>query len=366
MFTRLSKHRGFTLVELLVVIAIIGILVALLLPAVQAARESARRTQCVNNLKQIGLGFNNYLDTYKIVPFAGQGVYQPRTVIPPPPAVGGAIAVGREQAWGWAYQITPYMELENLWESANEDAVRATAVPGYFCPSRSRKRIFDIPDRPGNYKGGQHAQIDYKANHGYAQSDSRLRPGTGPNNYRFTGIVGMSFDAAAMADPPTTKSMNARAAQRANFPDVTTASILDGTSNTILAAERSIFINWWDGPRGSNPGGVECGPGVGAECDGCLGGWVAGMTAQPAITGGWHTDATNPIKDRMAPEPPVPGTGGFYHVIGWRHWGSTHPESANFVFCDGSVRTIRYSISPEIFRKVINRQDGESIGAGAL
>ena len=94
--------RGFTLVELLVVIAIIGILVALLLPAIQAAREAARRTQCNNNLKNIGLGLQNYHDTYKTMPMGAMH--------------GGLRTVARHLGPSWQYGILPFMEQRNIYD----------------------------------------------------------------------------------------------------------------------------------------------------------------------------------------------------------------------------------------------------------
>jgi prepilin-type N-terminal cleavage/methylation domain-containing protein/prepilin-type processing-associated H-X9-DG protein len=353
-------RRGFTLVELLVVIAIIGVLIAMFLPAVQAARESARRTQCVNNLKQIAQSFHNYEDTHRTYIFGGEGIQRARTYTPPG---SGSIAIGREQAWSWAYQALPFREMQALWEEPDDAVVRRTQVPGYFCPSRVRERLFFIPNRPGVHPAAESAQIDYKANHGYAHGDSRLRPSNSATGYRFTGVVNMSFNTAAMVDPPTTASINARNNNRAIYPDVTSSKVLDGTANTILAGERGIFIDWWNGPQ--PPANAECGVGAGPECDAYRGGWLDGITQFPYLTGGWHPDATNPIKDRPVP----PGTtlsGAQLLVIGWRHWGSIHEDSANFALCDGSVRPIRYAISPDIFRRLINRQDGEPLQGGSF
>src|SRR5687767_12301195 len=120
---RLQSRGGFTLVELLVVIAIIGVLVALLLPAVQAAREAARRSQCVNNLKQIGLAVHNYHDSSKGLP---------------PSSMGGRGAVT------WMIYILPAMEQTagfDLWDveqsyySASQTA-RELQIPAYYCPTR--------------------------------------------------------------------------------------------------------------------------------------------------------------------------------------------------------------------------------------
>jgi prepilin-type N-terminal cleavage/methylation domain-containing protein/prepilin-type processing-associated H-X9-DG protein len=359
MWRKSASQGGFTLVELLVVIAIIGILISLLLPAVQAARESARRSQCANNLKQIGQAFNNYVDTHKNYPYAGMGLdhwrsYQvgdqllpwPNTGDgPTPPYPGGSITTGRFQAWGWAYQILPYMEQQALWEELDEDKIKATPVLYYFCPTRNRTKVFQVP-AIGNNPGGPRAQIDYLANRGGYTNPPNSNPDRMQNGGSFNGIVGLSERVL------TGTSANAirDALYGQLFPPIDTFAILDGTSNTIMVGERSIFINWWNEPAGP-------------ERDVYKGGWTAGASLQHALHSGFGAPILNPIQDRYDPG----GLGaGVRLTVGYKHFGSSHPQACNFVMCDGSVRLIRYSVAPDMFRRVCNRKDGEAFDVSGL
>ncbi len=128
-------RRGFTLIELLVVIAIIGILVALLLPAVQAAREAARRMSCYNNLKQVGLALHTYHDLHRSLPQGWMG-FEPGTQIPNPEG---------EPGWGWAAKLLPFLEQQNVSQNMIQDwlpitdpvhaPVRQHYLPAFRCPS---------------------------------------------------------------------------------------------------------------------------------------------------------------------------------------------------------------------------------------
>jgi prepilin-type N-terminal cleavage/methylation domain-containing protein/prepilin-type processing-associated H-X9-DG protein len=124
--TKARKHRGFTLIELLVVIAIIAILIALLLPAVQQAREAARRTECKNNLKQIGIALHNYHETFNCFP---------------PGWIAGT-ATGTPNGFGWSIHILPFIEQVNLYNALNflttyttADTNLSTLIPAFRCAS---------------------------------------------------------------------------------------------------------------------------------------------------------------------------------------------------------------------------------------
>src|SRR5688572_5934859 len=129
--------RAFTLVELLVVIAIIGVLVALLLPAVQAAREAARRTQCKNNLKQIGLACINHHDALQMFPTGGSNW----GLLVQHYAQNGQALGTKQQGLGWPYQILPYLEQGALKGIVTQEQLQSAMVPIYICPSRGIRRI---------------------------------------------------------------------------------------------------------------------------------------------------------------------------------------------------------------------------------
>ncbi len=205
MHTNRKRSSGFTLVELLVVIAIIGILVGLLLPAVQAAREAARRMQCTNNLKQIGLAMHNYHDTYRAFPlghlFPGQGL---------------------GTGWTWTLSILPFIEQGNLYQQIDvrlpvkdpKNIVWAvTKVPGSRCPSMS-----------GN---------ETKSDLGSVEVPTASYVGN-------MGCFDLSFELEGVQPAARRNGMMGR------DWGVKMADVTDGTSNTFLAGETILWNFSWD------------------------------------------------------------------------------------------------------------------------
>jgi prepilin-type N-terminal cleavage/methylation domain-containing protein/prepilin-type processing-associated H-X9-DG protein len=159
---------GFTLLELLVVIAIIGVLIALLLPAVQKVREAASRLECVNNLKQIGLAFQLHHNQLGYFPTAGDDWAAPPTY------VNGTPTVGSQQGAGWGFQILPYLEAANVWrggtattDNARQRVAVAALNPIFFCPSRRAPMTVAYADLYISQGPGDlvtHALCDYASN----------------------------------------------------------------------------------------------------------------------------------------------------------------------------------------------------------
>ena len=195
------KRSAFTLIELLVVIAIIAILIALLVPAVQKVREAAARTQCINNLKQIGLAFHNHHDSLKYFPHAGSDG-------PDKTCCSASTRVG----WTWMYHILPYVEQTALYNNASDTVVAQTAVPIYYCPSRRPPTIYSA--------GGDGGRSDYGGNGGLNMNDE--------------GKQGMLVRQWLLKDG-VTRPVNAPVEQRRRMADVS-----DGTSNTIMVGEKQL------------------------------------------------------------------------------------------------------------------------------
>ncbi len=307
MRSSLLSRRGFTLVELLVVIAIIGILVALLLPAVQSARESARRAQCLNQLKQIGLACHNHHDVLRRFPTGGAI----------PNSWSGGSTADFATYWvrdgfpyqgpGWMYQILPYLEAANIQNITADATVAQQKIPTYFCPSR-RKPLISLV-----YGNGVN---DYA--------------GVTPINAISTTIADEFWMGATWTNPLTAQynGIIVRSGDGMRLCDM--ARILDGTSNTSMIGEKFHQPQYYD---------------KGDWCDDQ--GWTAG----------WDPDsmrytAFSPIKDRNNP-PGLPWNYGYY-------FGSAHPAGINMVFGDGSVHMVSYNVQAVLFNNWGHRRDGST------
>lgn len=310
------RSRGFTLVELLVVIAIIGILIALLLPAVQAAREAARRSQCTNNLKQLGLAMHNYHDTHKCFPYGWR--------------VEAADQNHRRDCW---YQrILPYMEQQPLYEKYEADpnqyifympvTIQGVPVGAFMCPSD--------PSGPAMGAGG--------SNNGF-QGNYAVCGGGG------TGGVGTTpFDMNTVRPDNGGMFGTSTPGRAYNF-----ASCLDGTANTLLSSEGMI--------RGST--GATWGE-LGGYWGGAPHGSFAFSSAEPPNT--TVPDRVYSCKSTTWPNAPCENGNAGGLVGRWCFARSYHPGGVNVGLCDGSVRFVSETVDRITFRNAGNRMDGNVLG----
>ncbi len=348
-------RRGFTLVELLVVIAIIGVLIALLLPAVQQAREAARRMQCTNHLKQIGLAIHNYAAAHQVFP-SGYVSYATGDGNGPAWASIDADTWDAAPGWGWAALILPFMEQRTItdslnagqpiWDSANRPLI-STKLEAYLCPSSSGDHDpFTVRDHAGNALTRFGSPIvvgrsHYIASHG--QESCWGDCGSSASGPVFTNIytgatktVPIHGDASQVADGPFYRN------SRVGFRDVT-----DGTTNTLFISEHSSKLSdkTWVGvipgafthPRYSTP---ENGPDAAAT--------LVMMHVGPS---GGELDITgDPIIHPM--NFPTLHVGQMY---------SEHPGGGNVLFGDGSVSLQPETIDLILAAELASMNEGEVI-----
>lgn len=322
------SRPAFTLVELLVVIAIIGVLVALLLPAVQAAREAARRTKCSNSVKQFGLAFHNHHDASGIFPDGGEN-WSPTAY--PRVMNQGTPATAPNQNWGWGYQILPYIEQTSVWTTASDDVVRGVTLPIYFCSSRRKPMSIVVGPTVPPIPAGM---IDYVGNGG---TESFLEP------VQLQVVNGIAVDIPGAAVGNGTDGVVVR--KPGGFPNrgqsVRLAVISDGTSSTLLIGEKRL--------RPENLGRAQ-------------------SHDDQGFTSGWDRDEI--CWGNVPPDMDRRGQDGFYQ------FGAAHPSGFNAVFCDGSVRLIRYNIQSNntptgttplgVWQRICKREDGNPVDESAF
>ncbi|TWT39239.1 DUF1559 domain-containing protein [Blastopirellula retiformator] len=302
----MRNRRGFTLVELLVVIAIIGVLIALLLPAVQQAREAARRMSCTNNLKQMGLACHTYMDTYP-------------TNLPPGayhiPANGSTPAVWNSHSF--AVAILPFVEQSALYElynfsaapdSTTNEIVRKSPINAYFCPSFDGQQVNTSST---NYSDG--ALFPYQAVGGVYYNDSSLD---------------RTLISATHGKIPDNGAFSFTGPRRA-------AAITDGMSNTLMIGE---YVHRdRTGTNSGIPGNVRV--------------WTIGALTNQAYYGGKiiYQDTINSRRDR---------TDGIQFSN--LPFSSKHPGGANFVMADASVHFLPETIDFDTYRGLGTINGGET------
>lgn len=305
-------RTGFTLVELLVVITIIGILISLLLPAVQSAREAARRTQCQNNIKQFGLALQNYHQKYGRFP-ANSRWWPP----------------SNKRKGSMHFKLLPYLEQQGFWDQidtrgdvvaqieGNAD-LKSTVFTVFRCPSDDFPKLNSFGQAVVNYAPSAGAQKTY----GHCGAYPGNTFGTGPsadanseNGRYISGLFSRNFWAAQIA------------------------LIRDGTSNTIAMGEilpacsTHFQVAWWNNRQ-------------------------------------WFVGTAPPINFPTCPDVP-PGNNGSpsRNCNSWNNWNtdvgfkSWHAGGANFVFADGSVHFLSQAIDYRNYQRLGDRRDGEVIEA---
>lgn len=310
-------RRAFTVVELLVVIAIIGVLVALIVPAVQHAREAARKTNCSANLKQIAMAAIAHNTTFEYFPNAGGVDGASRSV-----NAAGIPYNALRQDWGVFYQLLPYIEQRAAYDLVNPAEVAAQPVKTYFCPTRGGARFTSGSTANGLAAADKRSSVDYAGNGGQGGDPTTFAPYIqAPPGSAMQYTNSLSNQTGVIIPRPLGTNTTER---------ITGSSIRDGLSNVLMFGER----NYHRKP----PATTQL-----DEDNGFINGWSQD-TIRWAIT-------TGPRPDRVAV---LMGPGS----TGDLRFGGPHSGIVMLAFCDGSTRAFRYGDADDLaFRQLTHRYD---------
>jgi prepilin-type N-terminal cleavage/methylation domain-containing protein/prepilin-type processing-associated H-X9-DG protein len=373
-----TNPRAFTLVELLVVIAIIGILVALLLPAIQAAREAARRSQCQTNLKNIGLAVLNFENTHKVFPTAGGSYLRAGFGLEQNIENGKPLGPDR-QGLGWAFQLLPFIEETAAYDIKRTIDLQKVVIQVYVCPSRRIARTgwseafggimafmdyagavpctYTSPTRVARYDPRASVPLTMESVRVLAPSflGGAARTGTPEpqDNTLYDGVIVRCPWAWQRTDTATGKQIGIFRPKVTGL--VKASRIIDGTSKTMMIGEKYVRSDNYDGGfSGNNRNSDDRGWSDGFDAD------IMRSSCFPPINDG-DPIGWDPVLGRMLGDAgPWPFASVLYNVI---HFGSAHTGGINVVYADGSVHTINYDVDPVVFNALGSRNGGEEVAS---
>jgi prepilin-type N-terminal cleavage/methylation domain-containing protein/prepilin-type processing-associated H-X9-DG protein len=331
-----TRRVAFTLIELLVVIAIIGILIALLLPAVQKVRDAANRTECANNLKQVGIALHSFHDVNGTFPQGMEDPNESPTAKPPH-------MVGYHPWWSWMAHLMPFYEQDNLYRVADEFSHQAGHLNPWFPSNPGLGELMPIWTCPADTRT---LQVQF-AEDLYIGLTEYLGVSGLRGDDQFSHILGFPDKSGILfgssVGPP-------------NFTgprSIRMANVSDGLSNTLMVGERppsaDMIFGWWFAGAGYDDSGTA---------DVVLGGHDLLLYKN---TGGFkgtynctHFDANS----KLGLKP-----GDVNEPCDRSHFWSMHSGGANFLLGDGSVRFLYYGIDDKTFQALCTRNGNEVVGA---